>query len=93
MIIGVLTIELHFPYARSLKDKRRILHGFKDRIRERYNVSIAEIDHQDKWQRASLGLVSVSGQASLVEETLQKVVRDAQNLDEAELAGWEITFV
>lgn len=93
MIIGVLTIEFHFPHARSLKDKRRILHGFKDRIRERYNVSIAEVDHQDKWQRASLGLVSVSSQASFVEETLQKVVRDAQNLDETELAGWEISFV
>ncbi len=93
MIIGILTIEFHFPHSRSLKDKRRILHGYKDRMRERYNVSIAEIDHQDKWQRASLGLVSVSSQASMVEETLQKAVRDAGMLDEAELSGWEISFV
>ncbi|MGZ5487086.1 MAG: DUF503 family protein, partial [Candidatus Aminicenantales bacterium] len=46
MIVGVLTLDLFFPYARSLKDKRRILRGFKDRAR-RHNVALAEIDFQD----------------------------------------------
>lgn len=93
MIVGTLTMDLHFPHSRSLKDKRRILQGFKARTRERYNVAVAEIDHQDKWQRAALAFVSVSGQASMVEETLQKVLRDAAELDETELAGWNISYV
>jgi len=93
MIIGVLTIEFHFPYARSIKDKRRLLHGFKEKMRERYNVALAEIDYQDKWQRAKLGLVSINSSAHIVEETLHKLVRDAANLEEGELAGWDMKFV
>ncbi|MCK7476847.1 MAG: DUF503 family protein [Candidatus Moduliflexus flocculans] len=54
MVVGVLTLDLFFPHARSLKDKRRILHGFKDRL-HRHNVAVAELDHQDLWQRTRLG--------------------------------------
>jgi uncharacterized protein YlxP (DUF503 family) len=92
MIVGVLTLELFFPYARSLKDKRRILHGFKDRVR-RQNVALAEIDHQDLWQRARLGIVTVNSQASVVEEVLGRVLADARNLEEAEIAGQEVRYV
>jgi hypothetical protein len=92
MIVGVLTLELFFPYARSLKDKRRILHGFKDRVR-RQNVALAEIDHQDLWQRARLGIVTVNSQAAVVEEVLGRVLADARNLEEAEIAGQEVRYV
>jgi uncharacterized protein len=92
MVIGVLTLELFFPYARSLKDKRRILHGFKDRVR-RHNVALAEIDFQDKWQRAKLGAAAVNSQQAVVEEVLGRVLADARNLQEAEIAGQEIRYV
>ena len=92
MIVGVLTLELFFPYSRSLKDKRRILHGFKDRVR-RHNVAVAEIDFQDLWQRSRLGIVTVHGQAAVVEEVLNRVVADAGNLEETEVAGREIRYV
>lgn len=92
MVVGVLTLELFFPYARSLKDKRRILHGFKDRVR-RHNVAVAEVDFQDKWQRARLGVAAVNSQPSVVEETLGRVLADARNLPEAEVAGQEIRYV
>ncbi len=91
MIVGVLTLELFFPYARSLKDKRRILHGFKDRVR-RQNVAVAEIDHQDLWQRARLGIVTVNSHASVVEEVLGRVLAEARNLEEAEIAGQEVRY-
>ena len=91
MIVGVLTLDLFFPYARSLKDKRRILHGFKDRVR-RHNVALAEVDFQDLWQRARLGVVTLNSQAAVVEETLGRVLADARNLEETEIAGHEVRY-
>lgn len=92
MIIGVLTLEMFFPYARSLKDKRRILHGFKDRVRSRYNVALAEIDYQDKWQRALLAVVTLNSQAGMVDSVLAKVLADAGRLEEGEVAGHDIRY-
>ena len=93
MVIGVLKLDLFFPYSHSLKDKRRILHGFKDRVRKRYNVALAEVDFQDKWQRALLGIVSLNSQQTIVEEILGHVLADALNLQEAEVTGQEIRYV
>jgi uncharacterized protein YlxP (DUF503 family) len=92
MIVGVLTLDLFFPHARSLKDKRRVLHGFKDRLR-RHNVAVAEIEFQDKWQRARLGIVTLNSQQALVEEVLGRVLADAGGLLEAEVSGREIRYV
>ncbi len=92
MVVGVLTLDLFFPHARSLKDKRRVLHGFKDRL-HRYNVALAEIDFQDKWQRARLGIVTLNSHQTLVEEVLARVLADARGLLEAEVCGEEVRFV
>ena len=54
MIVGVVTWELHLDGCRSLKEKRRILKSLKDRLHNRFNVSVAETSHQDAWQRAEL---------------------------------------
>ncbi|HPW19057.1 MAG TPA: DUF503 domain-containing protein [Candidatus Aminicenantes bacterium] len=92
MVVGVLTLDLFFPHARSLKDKRRVLHGFKDRVR-RYNVALAETGFQDKWQRSRLGVVTLNSQQAVVEEVLARVLADAHGLPEAEVSGEEIRFV
>ncbi len=92
MIVGVLTLDLFFPYAHSLKDKRRILHGFKDRVR-RNNLAVAELEFQDLWQRARLGVVTVNSHAAVVEEILGRVLADARNLEEAEITGHEVRYV
>ena len=60
MPIGLLTLEIHIPDARSLKDKRQVLRSLKDRLRGHFNVAVAELDHQDVWQRALVGVVSLS---------------------------------
>jgi uncharacterized protein YlxP (DUF503 family) len=78
MVVGLLTLELHFPHARSLKDKRRELQGLKDRLR-RSNVAVAELDHQDVWQRARLGVVTLNSEASVVESILDGVLRDVES--------------
>jgi uncharacterized protein YlxP (DUF503 family) len=92
MVVGVLTLDLFFPHARSLKDKRRILHGFKDRL-HRHNVALAEIEFHDLWQRTRLGVVTLNSHASVVAEILTRVLVDAGNLEEAEVAGHEIRYV
>ena len=92
MVVGILTLEVFFPYSHSLKDKRRILHGFKDRIRNRYNVALAEIGYQDKWQRALIGIATLNSQAGIVEGLLNKILADAGNLEEAEIVAHDICY-
>jgi uncharacterized protein len=73
MVIGLLTLDLHFPGARSLKDKRQALRSLEEKVRHRFNVSIAEVEHQDLWQRARLAVVSVNTDHSHLESTLSSV--------------------
>ena len=60
MVVGVVTWELHLNGCQSLKDKRRILKSLKDRLHRRFNVSVAETNHQDRWQRAELSCCVVA---------------------------------
>jgi uncharacterized protein len=78
--IGVLTLELRLEQSHSLKDKRQVVKGLKDRLRHRYNVAVAEIDYQDLWQRSVLAAVTVSGDHAHAESVLQSVEQDAANL-------------
>jgi len=83
MVIGLLLLEVHFPHATSLKDKRAALAGFKEKIRRRFNVALAEVAHQDKWQLASLAFITVNNERGIVDQTLEKIIDEA----EASLAG------
>lgn len=71
MKIGVLRISLHIDAARSLKAKRQVLRSLKDRLSSRFNVAVAEVDDQDLWQRAVLGLAIVSLDARAADATLR----------------------
>ena len=74
MIVGLLRVELHIPMALSLKDKRSVLKSLKDQIHGRFNVAIAELDANEKWQRASLGVTTVGSDRRFVDGCLQQVV-------------------
>jgi len=89
MFVGIVRIELHLPAAQSLKDKRSIVRGLKDRIRERVHAAVAEVDHQDLWQRCALGVAVVSGESHQVDELLQAVRSLVNNTYGAELLDWE----
>jgi uncharacterized protein YlxP (DUF503 family) len=78
MSIGLLTLEIHIPEAHSLKDKRQVLRSLKDRLRGRFNVAVAELEHQDLWQRATVGVVTLADQAGFVEHALQQVLEDSE---------------
>jgi uncharacterized protein YlxP (DUF503 family) len=80
---SLLTIELMIPWARSLKDKRSAVRGLKDRLRARFNASVAEVDHQDKWQRATLAVCVVDSDRRKLQATMSRVrllSEDAQDL-------------
>jgi len=78
--IGVLTLELRLEESHSLKDKRHVVKGLKDRLRRRFNVAVAEIGYQDLWQRALVAAVTVSNERSHAEQVLQSVERDAADV-------------
>ena len=88
MHVGLCILEIHLPASHSLKDKRRVLRGLKDRLRSRFNVSVAEIDHQDLWQRATLGIVSISQGR----EPLESCFRQIRGIVESELPGDLVSF-
>jgi uncharacterized protein len=90
MIIGVLLLELHFPGARSLKDKRKSLSGFRDRVRGRHNAAVAELDFQDKWQRARIGVVTINSNRCVVENVLARILSEADMFLDGEVVGHEL---
>jgi uncharacterized protein YlxP (DUF503 family) len=92
MVVALLSLELHIAAARSLKDKRMVLRGLKDRLR-RFNVSIAELEHQDRWQRAGLGIVTIAGSEALAERELQGVVDEIERIEPGVVARSEVEFL
>ena len=80
MPVGLLTLEIYIPDSHSLKDKRQVLRSLKERLRARFNVAVAELDGQDTWQRAQVGVVTLSNSAAHVEQSLQAVFSEAENL-------------
>ena len=74
MTVGVLTIELYAPEARSLKDRRSAVNSLKDRLRATFNVSVAETDHQEMRNRVQLGVAAVSTGDRHCREMLGKVL-------------------
>ncbi len=89
MFVGTARIELFLPGAASLKDKRAVVRGLKDRIRQRTQAAVAEVDHQDLWQRAALGVAVVSGERRQVGEMLQSVRQIADGTPGAEVIDWQ----
>jgi uncharacterized protein YlxP (DUF503 family) len=77
MPVGLLTLELHIAEAQSLKDKRQILRSLKDRLRAKFNVAVAELDFEDKWQHSMVGVVTLANEEQVVEESLQHVLAEA----------------
>jgi uncharacterized protein len=75
--IGVLTLELRLENSHSLKEKRHVVESLKNRLRNKFNVAVAEIDHQDLWQRATLAAVTVASDHVHAEKVLLSVEEEA----------------
>jgi len=92
MHIGLLTLEIHLPESHSLKEKRLVLRSLKDRLKK-FNVSVAECDHQDLWQRATLGVVSISSDHGVLEKTLNTVIDETEKLILSGLSQYHIEYL
>jgi uncharacterized protein YlxP (DUF503 family) len=85
MVVGVLRLELLLPENHSLKGKRSVLRTIKARVRNKFNVSIAECEDHDLWQRAILGVSQVGNDEGHVDACLREVVRFVDAMQLAEL--------
>lgn len=92
MPVGVLTLEFQLPYAHSLKEKRAVVQKLRGRLRARFNVAVAELDHQDVWQQATLGVASVSNSRTILEGVFRDVLAEAERTLGDDVAYHSIEF-
>jgi uncharacterized protein YlxP (DUF503 family) len=92
MVIGLLSVELHIPHAQSLKEKRMVLRRVKDRL-QKFNVAVSEIEYQELWQRAGLGVVAISTSADHVERELAAAADEIERVEPGLITRTEISFL
>ena len=92
MHVATLMLELHLPDVHSLKAKRSVIKPIVEGTRRRYSVAAAEVDHQDAWQVATIGMAVVSGRASHARQVLEDVERFVWSFPDIEITssrrGW-----
>ncbi len=93
MVVGVLRLGLLLPENHSLKGKRSVLRAIKARVQNKFNVSIAECEDHDLWQRVTLGVSQVGADRSHVDACLREVVRFIDGLGLAELGEERVEFL
>jgi len=85
IIVGLCTVELFIPGSQSLKDKRQVLLSLKDRLREKFNLSVAEVDGQDLWQKAVLGLACEANEGRYVNQVCDQALNLIRNVPAVEI--------
>jgi uncharacterized protein len=91
--VAVVQLELHIPTSRSLKEKRAVLRPIVEGLRHRFQISVAEVDYQDKWQRALIGLAVVSDSYSHAVEVVDNVERWVWSKPDVEVTRFETEWV
>ena len=92
-VIGVLTLDIVVEASHSLKEKRHVVKSLKDRLRERFNVAVAEIDGLDSWQHAVVAAVTVSSDKVFAEKVLNAVESHAESVLGGSLTGTSIEWL
>jgi uncharacterized protein YlxP (DUF503 family) len=92
MVVALLSIELVLPGAQSLKDKRMVLRRLKDRL-TKFNIAVAEVEHHDLWQRAGLGIVTISTAQAHAEQELAAVADEIERLEPGAITRTGIEFL
>ena len=91
--IGVLRVQLHFPAAQSLKDKRMVLKSLKERLKNKFNATVAEIGALDKWQLSVIALAMVGNDNRLIDSALQKMLSFIEENPGLVISDQEIEFL
>jgi hypothetical protein len=92
VVVAVLSVELFMPLSGSLKEKRMVLRRLKDRLAAQ-NVAVAEVAHQDVWQRAGLGIVTVASSDLIAEQTLNAALETIERLEPDLVTGSQLEFI
>jgi len=90
MFVGVCQIEILLPESASLKDKRFVLSSVKTKIQNKFNVSVAEVAHQELWQRALLGLALVTNEHKMVDQVFNKIMELLYHEDRLEVLKHQV---
>jgi hypothetical protein len=93
MIVGVCTVELFIPEGHSLKGKRQVLQSLKNRLREKFNISVAEVGEQDLWQKSILGLACVANESVHVNQVLEQALNVIRAVPTIELVRSRIELL
>lgn len=93
MVVGVYTVELFIADSQSLKDKRQVLHSLKDRLREKFNLSVAEVDGQDLWQKAVLGMACVANESRHVQQVLEQALNVIKGMPAIEIVRTQLELL
>ena len=93
MIVGAALVEIHVHGSRSLKEKRGVLNSIKQRLRNRFNLSVAEVGGQDTWQRALLGLTAGGSDQRMVRSVLERAIDFIEELHLAEVLNSEVEII
>ncbi len=92
-IVGLCTVELFIPGSQSLKDKRQVLHSVRDRLREKFNLSVAEVGEQDLWQKAVLGLACVANETRYVQQVLEQALNQIRSNPTIEIVQSQVELL
>jgi uncharacterized protein YlxP (DUF503 family) len=90
MVVGLANIDIHIPESGSLKSKRHLLKGIKDRVKNKFNVSIAEVGHNDLWQRTTIGVSVVANDKKFANQVLSKVVEQINKENGLQILDYSI---
>lgn len=93
MVIGVCTVELFIPDGQSLKSKRQVVKSLKDRLRDKFNVSVSEVGGQDLWQKAVLGIACVANESAYVNQVLDQVLNQIRSVPMVEIVQSRIELL
>ena len=93
MTVGLCRLVLYLPESGSLKGKRRVLESLQQRIRAKYNVSVSEGGHNERWQKAEVGVAMVANESRYVNRVLSKVVDQVQRDHRVELIEYSLEMM
>ena len=93
MVVGTMRLELHLPASDSLKAKRSVLNRVKERVRSGFNASVAEVEYQDLWQRAVLGIAIVGSAPGALDNVLRDILRAVEREDRLQVLDFQIRII
>jgi uncharacterized protein YlxP (DUF503 family) len=93
MLVGICQIEIFIPESGSLKSKRFVLSSLKARLKNKFNISIAEVDENEKWQRTTLGIAVVSNERRFIDKVIAQILNVIETEDQVELVNHQLEII